>query len=306
MSVVASLRAAARPVLSPHEYGYRWRLTRKAYKAAAGWRQRPSIRRSTALLGDLPDASEIRVPRSDGFRSFPRGAFPVDVEPTLATARAIAAERAGAVEAKASKSWFRHLLRDGDLVSHPELIDLALDPLVVAMVADYLGELPVLSSVWMWQSVPVSDPLAGSQLLHADFDDTTQLKLFLHVEDVTATTGPLVGYRAEDSARAMASVRYVPGERGHLADADIVPHLGGARMVTFDGPAGTLDVVDTSRVLHRGSRDQVADRFVLGYQFVTHSSFLVNALRSRPSYPLEGLARPHDPALRLALLTGSR
>lgn len=301
---MATLRTLARPILSVNELAYRRRWTRSVYKSVARLRQRPLAQGSASILAALPETDRHRVPRDIGFRSYPSGNFPGPVEAAVATGRLLAEGRTGPAWTKASKPWMQHLLREDDLVRHPEFVELGIDPGVAAIVADYLDELPVLTSVWIWRSIPVAGSFDESQLLHADFDDLTQLKLFVHLDDVTDSNGPLLAYAAPDSARAMARIGYLAGEHGHLDDESAKVAVGESTPVLLTGRAGTVDAVDTSRLLHRGSRDMAAPRLVLGYQYVTHTSFLVNAVRRKAPYPLASLAVPGLDPLGRALLRG--
>jgi len=81
------------------------------------------------------------------------------------------------------------------------LARLAFNPAVVATAAAYLGMVPLLAGVTVLRSPYVVGPPSGSQLSYSDWEDVSQLKLFVHCSEVTSREGPLTALRATASAR---------------------------------------------------------------------------------------------------------
>ena len=135
------------------------------------------------------------------------------------------------------------------------LARLALDPAVVATAAAHLGMVPLLAGVTVLRSPHVAGPPSGSQLFHSDWEDVTQLKLFVNCSDVSVDNGPLTALRATASARAKQALHYRYGGSGfRRRDDEVFALAGPAEARAFEGPAGSAVFVDTSACLHYGSR----------------------------------------------------
>ena len=99
---------------------------------------------------------------------------------------------------------------------------------------------PLLAGVTVLRSPYVAGPPSGSQLLHSDWEDVSQLKLFVHCSDVTSRKGPLTALRATASARVKQALRYRYGAAGS-AEATTRCSRSWSRdeLRAFEGPAGT-------------------------------------------------------------------
>ncbi|MEQ1761372.1 MAG: hypothetical protein ABL986_23940, partial [Vicinamibacterales bacterium] len=86
---------------------------------------------------------------------------------------------------------------------------------------------------------------------------------------------PLTSLRASDSAALADAVAYDYGDGYRVPDERVSPLFGPDRLVTFDGPAGTADFIDTSRCFHFGSRlvEGGAPRRALVIQYQTPYAF---------------------------------
>jgi hypothetical protein len=130
----------------------------------------------------------------------------------------------------------------------------ALHERIVGPVAAYLGVVPVLTEIDMWYSMYNQKAPKRSQLWHMDPEDSTQIKVWVHLSDVTAQSGPLTGLNAEDSLTLADAVSYNYGDGYRVADDRVSAVFGPDRLVAFEGAAGTVDFIDTSRCFHFGSR----------------------------------------------------
>ena len=68
------------------------------------------------------------------------------------------------------------------------------------------------------------------------------------------------------------------------------------------GPAGTVVFIDTSRVLHFGSRVATRDRYVVMVQYLALTNFMYNPFYSFKAWPYAHLARPGMSAAQRAVL----
>jgi len=138
--------------------------------------------------------------------------------------------------------------------------------------------LPLLDMVAMWWHTAFGDqPSAeAAQLYHFDMDRIRWVKVFIHLTDVTADTGPHCF--VSGSHRTGAIPRDLL-ERGYarLSDEDVRARFGKERLIEHLGPRGTILVEDT-RGLHKGKVVTHGDRLLLQLEF-TSSLFGANYTR---------------------------
>jgi hypothetical protein len=171
----------------------------------------------------------------------------------------------------------------------------------VGPIAAYLGVVPILTDVDVWYSAHHPKAPKSSQLWHLDHADTTQIKVWVHVDDIDQRSGPLTGLDATTSQAVAQATDYNFSDSYRLAD-DAVPTDD---LVAFTGPAGTVDFIDTSRCFHFGSRVAAGGRprRVAMLQYLTPYAFKFSDhrrqasfrhLASDPSTPLDRLVLGAD------------
>jgi hypothetical protein len=187
------------------------------------------------------------------------------------------------------------------LPSESPLARLALHPSVVATATAHLRMVPVLAGVTVLRSPYVAGPPSGSQLFHSDWEDVSQLKLFVHCSDVTSSNGPLTALPAAASARVKEALHYRYGGRGfRRADDEVLALVEPDQLRSFEGPEGTAVFVDTSACLHYGSRvtAEAPDRLVVQLQFLRPTAFDLFLRRT----PLPAVAGHRPPEAWAALV----
>lgn len=194
-----------------------------------------------------------------------------DMDPTLATdvlafaedlqgtMRGVTVDDLRKVQGGHHNYFFRNIYRGtpGDPFRR-----LALSERIVRLAASYLREMPVLQDI-EYNFSPVHRPTAnqwsGSQLWHVDHDQSTRLKVFVTTHKMLLENGPPLVLD-----RVRSSLRYRPNYPGCFNDQE-------ARRMGMDtnmyrpliGPPGRMFFVDTSRLVHCGSRVVAKDRFLL-------------------------------------------
>jgi hypothetical protein len=200
---------------------------------------------------------EPHIPRDDGFLLLPAGTFSDLVEPVVAAGNRVIDEIGHtALIEHGGKSDFiaRGFLPESAFAIDSPYFRLAFDERIVGPVSAYLGVVPVLTEIDVWYSVHQPNAPKRSQLWHMDSDDTTLIKLWVHLSDVDHRSGPLTALSASDSAQLADAVAYNYGDGYRVPDDRVNAVLGPERQVAMVGPRGTIDFIDTCRCFHFGSR----------------------------------------------------
>ena len=157
---------------------------------------------------------------------------------------------------------------DGELEKRSPFLRFALDPRVLATAAAYLGVLPMLDGIYLWYSPNErsSTDRNSSQLFHIDPTGYRELKLFVHVTDVTHDTGPLTLVRAAASRKLYPLFAH---HTGSIADAEVQRIVGRDAIVALTGPAGTVTGADTSTCFHYGSRQGTRRRVLVHFHYMS-------------------------------------
>jgi hypothetical protein len=232
---------------------------RLAYVAAR--RERASARDGARfrLAEELRGPTKAVMRREQGYAVVPPGTLPgVDavVDAANELIDSIGHEDLMSGKRASTKGGFvaRKLLSPETLTLDSPYLRLALDEALVAPVAEYLGLVPLLHQVDVWYSAHASSQPKASQKWHMDHDDTTQVRVWIHCNDVGPESGPLTVVDATTSARVAEQLGYsiggsyrIPAER----IAELVPQ---EQVSTLSGPRGTTVLLDACRCFHYGSR----------------------------------------------------
>jgi hypothetical protein len=129
----------------------------------------------------------------------------------------------------------------------------ALSEDVVAPISAYLGLVPILARMDVWYSAYMPKEPRSSQLWHLDAEGVTQVKVWVHLSDITPESGPLTLYCAAPSEALAERIGY-GFDQNRVRDEDVDLELDAAKIAPVVGPAGTVAFTDTSRCFHFGSR----------------------------------------------------
>jgi len=229
-----------------------------------------TLRRRRAARRLAAETALVRpVPHGDGFRRVDVGELPgadVAVEASRKIFERLRRDNAQPkLRSNYPKQDFLVPMLQGEAAGeNPELLRFALSPAVVQAAAVYLGTVPVLANVGLLWSPP-NDSEHSSQKFHHDYEDTTQLKLFLHVSDVDPSCGPFTLIPAGPSRRIDKKIGY---SGGRIDDATVAAAGGAEAVEVITGPSGSGVFVDTSRCLHFGSRGNRRERLMLLVHFL--------------------------------------
>ena len=240
-------------------------------------------RRLAGYVRDHRRRAAVRsLPASD--RIPPRAGFLVRAAGSMAGVDALVREAQGALAAydhlnppdgKVKKRFLVNVLDRAKVTPQSAILQFALSPDVLAIVSDYLGMAPILTSIGVYHSDTVDGVPTSSQLYHCDADDTTQVKVFVYCSDVDERCGPLTVVDAATTAEVQARTGYQYGKR--FSDEHVRAHATALAEHAIVGGTGTVALVDTSRCFHYGSRvaPGAAPRLAAIIQYSTPYSFML-------------------------------
>jgi hypothetical protein len=262
----------------------------------------PSLLARRRLARDAASQARLRIPRELGYELVSREEL-MGVDEVVQAARELIA-----ANPPENRQWSgKPQLRSGNLDMSRLTLDspylrFALNHDVLAAVCAYLGVVPLLVYIDVWYSCH-SPTLANSQLFHCDWGDLSQVKVFVHVTDIDAESGPLVVVRADKSQRIRDEVNYNYISAGDIRDERMRPFLEEEDMRTMLGPSGTVAFIDTCRCFHYGSRlpEGAPPRIVANFQFFTPFAFKVPLAHGSAS-PFKHLASPVMPRMQRMVL----
>ncbi len=245
--------SAARIVRNPSQYFLRKRLAKEIL--ANGHRR-------------------IQVAQKDGYHFFSRDDIP-GIEEIVRYCTSIFEESRKNLpldyfQNNPKKNYFNVLLEGAEFCEHPELLQRVIARPILDVATSYLGAVPRLSGAMLVWS-PENDSARSSQLFHFDYEDLTQLKMFINIFDTAEDQGPLTFLPATISAQVQKSIGRI---LGRVSDERIYEAGGRNHALKLVGPSGSGAFLDTSHCLHYGSRFNKRDRLILIVQFLKfHSSY---------------------------------
>jgi len=140
----------------------------------------------------------------------------------------------------------------------------------------YLNDKPLLTELKILVSpisAPEDKPYEGSQLFHTDFDDQSNVKVFVFLDDVDSNSGPLQALNRDLTSRIIYASGYRQTGKSVTHSDDILPASMSHAIQTFVGPVGSIVLIDTDACFHRGSRSCSKERRVLYATYNKRTSF---------------------------------
>ncbi len=216
----------------------------------------------------------IQIPQKDGYAFFSQDDIP-GIEEIVRYCTSIFEESRKNLpldyfQNNPKKNYFNVLLEGTEFCEHPELLQRVIARPILDAATNYLGAVPRLSGAMLVWS-PENETARSSQLFHFDYEDLTQLKMFINILDTTEAQGPLTFLPADTSAQVQKSIGRI---LGRVSDEQVYQAGGQNHDLKLVGPSGSGAFLDTSRCLHYGSRFNKRDRLILIVQFLKfHSSY---------------------------------
>ena len=193
------------------------------------------------------------------------------------------------------KRFLLHILKGADFCEHPALMRFMVSRPILDAATVYFQSVPQIAGATLCWS-PENETARSSQLFHLDYEDLSQLKVFINIFETREDQGPLTFIPADISDQIQKPIGPAVGR---FDDERIYEAGGRDRALKLVGPPGSGAFVDTSRCLHYGSRFNKRNRLVLIIQFLTfHSPY-----KSKDHFhvPPDTMDLELDPVQKLAL-----
>ena len=165
---------------------------------------------------------------------------------------------------------FIKLASTEDILCIKECFEFLTHQELLKIIGSYLGDTPQILHTQIWYSYNTRLIEGTSQEFHLDHEDGRQVKLFLYLEKVSEDNGPLQLINKSQSKQIIKETNYQlsGGKPKRLKDID----LKTGKIVSCTGEQNSVLLVDTTKVLHRGSLKSPKPRIIFMAQYVTKYS----------------------------------
>lgn len=203
--------------------------------------------------------------KNNGYASLTHGEF-IDQANSLASYLLEKSDKI-ALKKKDGKKAFDKIFQSEDLLSDEKVFNFITNDYLVSIIESYLENKPQILHSQVWYSYNDKNLKNTSQEFHLDYEDRKQIKLFLFLNDVTKDNGPTITLNKEQSEQIIKKINYKLSYKSSSRIADELVDMKKANYLT--GKKGSVFLIDTSSVLHCGSRKSLGVRKVLVVQYVS-------------------------------------
>jgi hypothetical protein len=178
----------------------------------------------------------------------------------------------GTIQARLSKALvaandFTISANQKDLSEFPELLRWGLDERILSIIRTYIG-LPIAYRGLTVRRDVVGGPQTETRMWHRDDEDNRIVKIIVYLNDVGDDGGPFE-YIPHDQSPATWRIPDVSSSR--VTDTEMERMVPKNRYRACTGSRGTVVIVDTCRVFHKGGVAAAQDRHTLFYCYNSQS-----------------------------------
>jgi len=258
-------------------------------------------------IGDLMGETSARI-SDDGYLVMPSRLPKIDI---LITHLLSVFERRKEEEMKDYKHPYAFFLtstksKQGSVLENEKdwepVIEFASQPEIVAIVAAYMQEIPVVGEVSLiYTPAEFNDQIVGPQLFHTDNNHKRMVHLLIAILPITKDGGPFTFVPRRNSEKIKKAYNH---EGGRLTDEKVFSIVSPNDLIECVGDAGQAFFVNPNQCLHQGARVKTNERLVLIINYTSRfeSGESVNAVYRAAN---RSMLNSNDP-LRHQLLALSR
>ena len=190
----------------------------------------------------------------------------------------------------------KYIVPHEDVINHPFIMDFALNKDLNKIESCYLKTIPVLYAVQLWHGGP-NQVRAGSPCFHLDGLDTSCVRIYVYLNDITEDNGPFCFIPKNLSKEVVKKTGY---SSGVIPDQDMYDQVGQDSLIEAKGARGTMVAADPTQCFHYGSRIKKGERLVIIF---TYASYFHNDAEAK--LPQDALSRyATDGPIQKMLLNG--
>lgn len=152
---------------------------------------------------------------------------------------------------------------NAQIMEYPEIFFWGLENRLLDIAENYIG-LPISYHGLYFRKDLANNVKVKSRLWHIDTEDRSVFKIIIYLNDVSESNGPFQYISKPLTALLSNSLRY---KHGYLQDKTVEAIVPQSEWVSCTGAAGTVILVDTSSIFHRGKVPENSDRFALFYDY---------------------------------------
>jgi hypothetical protein len=148
-------------------------------------------------------------------------------------------------------------------LDHP-LYQVARDPNILGPITRYLGFLPIINALDILYYPNNQWFPKSTQFFHVDAKSTDQIRVFIHISDVGALSGPTLVFPKNICQSVFEN--YLGN---YPEDSFFEKNLGFDNCQQLVGPSGSIVFFDSGRCFHAGGRPSSFPRLILNIQYVS-------------------------------------
>ena len=166
-----------------------------------------------------------------------------------------------------TKKDYRIHLAPKELDVESPLIQLALNPGLLARVNGYLGMWSYLREAQIWLDMPTPGEAKETQLWHRDADDHASVKAFIYLNAVTEGGGPFCFVPRTHVFGTLKSA-IPPTAPGRMTDDQMAASVPAAGWTRCTGSSATVILADTTG-FHKGLKPQTQHRVLVSLHYTS-------------------------------------
>ena len=174
-------------------------------------------------------------------------------------------------------------LRQQELELNPHIMNV-IEPFT-QLITNYLGCLPVLINASFWYSPNKSESPIGSQLFHLDPDDSKIIKIFIPVEEIDESCGPMnvINSKISRNIYDLSLKKGIIKKRNYKIQDDEIKKFKDFKSEKIILKKNQLALVDTCRCYHFGSRKSINPRKLIFFHLTPPFSGKLPVIRKLES-----------------------